>query len=317
VAALLLVVAPALSACSSRPAAQPRASGTTTTAGTTAPPARPGPHILVLVMENHSYGDIVGNPDAPYQTMLARTYETATDSHAVGHHSLDNYLAILSGLFDPWSTDDCDPGPGCQTTDPSFPGQLDAAGIPWDAYMGSMPTDCDRHDDDNGVPGQSYAVRHDPFVYFPHLVATDCQRIRPGSMMLGALDGPSPPDFVWYSPQICDDGGGDDPCSTVAAGDRFVSQEIPAIQATAWYHDGGVIVLTYDEGDEAGQGTGEYLNGKGNHILTVVVSAATRNKPNLTAYVNHFGLLAGLERAYHLACLAQACAATNGLLPLS
>jgi len=267
-------------------------------------------------MENHSFGDIVGNPDAPYQTELAKSYETATNSYGVGHHSLDNYLALLSGVFDPWSTGDCAPGPGCEATDPSFPGQLDKAGIPWDAYMGAMPTDCDRQSDDNGIPGQSYAVRHDPFVYFPELVGADCQRIQPGSRMLGALDAPSPPDFVWYTPQICDDGGGDDPCSTVAAGDRFLSEEIPAIQATSWYRDDGVIVLTYDEGDEAGQGSGEYLKGPGNHVLTVVISAATRGGRDLTAYLNHFGLLSGLEQTYHLGCLGQACSAVNGRLPL-
>lgn len=311
----LLALLVALPACSHQATAERHPPGTATTAPKV-PPGRPAPHILVLVMENHSYGDIVGSPDAPYQTMLSKTYETATNSYAVGHHSLDNYLALVSGVFDPWSTDDCNPSPSCESNDPTLPGQLDRAGIGWDAYMGAMPTDCDQKSNDDGEPGQSYVVRHDPFVYFPDLLSKDCSRIQPGSRMLGALDAPSPPDFVWYSPQVCDDGGGDDPCSTVAAGDRFLSEEVPAIQTTPWYRDNGVIVLTYDEGDEAGQGTGEYLSGSGNHILTVVISAATRHRPPFTAYVNHFGVLAGLERAYGVRCLGQACSPENGLLPL-
>jgi acid phosphatase len=275
------------------------------------------PHVMVLMMENQSFSDIIANPSAPYQNQLARSYKTATNYYGVGHYSLDNYLAAITGNFYAWSTGDCSPGPGCQSSDATLANQLDAAGIPWDAYMGSMPTDCDTSNYDNGTVGHSYGVRHNPFVYFPDLVKTDCARDQPSANMLGALDAANPPDFVWYSPQICDDGGGDDACATIAAGDRFLSREIPAIERTPWYKHGGVVVLTYDEGDSMGQGQGEHLTGEGNHLLTVVISAATAGKPDYTAYVNHFGLLASIEKAFGLGCMNQACTASNGHLALS
>lgn len=271
---------------------------------------------MVLMMENESYADIIGNAAAPYQNELADHYETATDSYGVGHDSLDNYLAVLSGQFFSWSTGDCTPGPRCQSYDSTLISQLDNAHVAWLAFMGSMPQTCDKHNADNGTAAQSYVVRHDPFVYFPRLVQYDCARVEAASAMLSSLDAPAPPNFVWLSPDACQDAGKDEPCATIANGDAYLAKEIPAIQATRWYGEGGVIVLTYDEGDGSGQGKGEYLQGSGNHVLTVVISAATERQAPDTSYVNHFGLLAGIERLYGLPCLQNACAPSNGVLEL-
>ncbi|MGB9111898.1 MAG: alkaline phosphatase family protein [Acidimicrobiales bacterium] len=271
------------------------------------------PHIMVLMMENQSYSDIVGNPAAPYETTLSKEYETATDYYGIGHYSLDNYLALLTGRFYPWSTGDCTPGSGCQSSNSTLVNQLNGAHIPWSAYMGSMPSDCDTNNYQSGH--KSYAVRHDPFVYFPHLVRADCGRIRPASEMVSALNRSSPPDFVWLSPGVCQDGGGDEACATIANGDSYLSKEIPAIQATRWYAGGGIIVLSYDEGN--GQGAGEYLHGAGNHVFTIIISAATKGMADDNTYVNHFGLLAGIEKAYGLSCLQEACSPSNGLLTLT
>jgi beta-glucanase (GH16 family) len=277
------------------------------------------PHIMVLMMENQGYSDIIGNSGAPYMNHLASTYETATNYSAVGHYSLDNYLAAVSGLFDPWSTGDCSPGAGCQSSDPTIAGQFDTAGIPWAAYMGGMTTNCETSND-GGSGG--YGVRHDPFVYYPALVSSDCAKIRPAgtsanwsapTAMNTALNSSSPPDFVWFSPSICDDAGQDASCASIAAGDQFLSTEIPTIQSSSWYQAGGEIVLVFDESSSGSQGED---TSSANRVLTVLVSAATQGHANLTSYVNHFGLLAGLERAYGLPCLAGACQAANGVLPL-
>jgi hypothetical protein len=269
---------------------------------------------MVLVMENRSYGEVVGSPSAPYETRLARRFEVLTDYYGIGHYSLDNYLALVSGRFFPWATADCQPGPGCRASGPNLASQLDAASIPWAAYMGGMAGDCREANSPGALP--AYGVRHDPFVYFPAVVRADCAKIRPSSRLLADLDSSAPPDFVWYSPQICHDGGGDEPCATVAAGDRFLARELPAIEATRWYRAGGVVVLTYDEGDGAGQGLGEHLSGQGNHVPTLVISRATEGAGALRSYVNHFGLLGSIEAAYGLACLAEACDASNGRVAL-
>lgn len=285
---------------------------------TSAVTARAGraPHVMVLMMENESFGDIMGSPTASYETKLSKQYETVRNAYAVGHYSLDNYLAILSGRFYSWSTGDCTPGPGCAGHGPTLVSQLNHAHVSWRAFMGSMPKNCDRRNYTRGTVDASYGVRHDPFVYFPRIVHTACDHVQPASMLIGELNGVTPPDFVWLSPDICQDGGRDLTCSTVAHGDAYLSTEIPKIQATRWYAEGGVIVLAYDEGDGGGQGQGEYLHGAGNHIPMIVISAATKHRHSDTSYVNDFGLLAGIERAFRLPCLKRACHSANGLLML-
>jgi hypothetical protein len=48
-------------------------------------------------MENHAYGQIVGNPNAPFANRYMKSTNTATNYYAIGHPSSTNYLAIVGG----------------------------------------------------------------------------------------------------------------------------------------------------------------------------------------------------------------------------
>jgi len=54
-------------------------------------------HVFVIVMENHGYGQIIGNSNAPFANHYAKTSNTATNYFAVAHPSLTNYLEIAGG----------------------------------------------------------------------------------------------------------------------------------------------------------------------------------------------------------------------------
>jgi hypothetical protein len=54
-------------------------------------------HVFVIMMENHGYGQIVGNPNAPFANELAQSANTATNYFAVAHPSLTNYLEVVGG----------------------------------------------------------------------------------------------------------------------------------------------------------------------------------------------------------------------------
>jgi hypothetical protein len=54
-------------------------------------------HVFVIMMENHAYGQIVGNPSAPFINHYVHTANTADNYFAVGHPSLTNYLEIVGG----------------------------------------------------------------------------------------------------------------------------------------------------------------------------------------------------------------------------
>jgi hypothetical protein len=206
---------------------------------------------MIIMMENQGYGQIVGNGSAPCANTLASTYLRATNSYGRGHDSLPNYLEMISGQAYEGSgtSNDCTPSSCGSISGPDLATQLHAAGIRWKAFMGAMPTDCETSD--AGGDG-GYGVRHDPFVYFPAgRTSPGCGNIVPATGLMAALASPAMPDFAFYSPSICDDGGNDAPCSTIANGDRFLTHTIPPIMATPWYRDGGTIVVTWDEGPDS------------------------------------------------------------------
>jgi hypothetical protein len=54
-------------------------------------------HVFVIVMENHSFGQVVGNPNMPFTNKYIKEANYGTNYFAVGHPSLTNYLEIVGG----------------------------------------------------------------------------------------------------------------------------------------------------------------------------------------------------------------------------
>ena len=52
-------------------------------------------HVWVVVLENHSTGQILGNRNAPYLNLLARHHGLASLLFSIRHPSLPNYLALI------------------------------------------------------------------------------------------------------------------------------------------------------------------------------------------------------------------------------
>ena len=83
-------------------------------------------HVFVIMMENHGYSQIVGNPNAPFINSYARAKNTATNYFAVAHPSLTNYLEVVGGsnfgVLDDNSPDWHNPScmPNLQTGSPSL-----------------------------------------------------------------------------------------------------------------------------------------------------------------------------------------------------
>lgn len=56
-------------------------------------------HVFVIMMENHGYQQVIGNPNEPYLNSLiaGKQVNLATNYYAVGHPSLTNYLEVVGG----------------------------------------------------------------------------------------------------------------------------------------------------------------------------------------------------------------------------
>ena len=54
-------------------------------------------HVFIIMMENHAYGQVIGNPNLPFTNKYADSVNSARNYFAVGHPSLTNYLEIVGG----------------------------------------------------------------------------------------------------------------------------------------------------------------------------------------------------------------------------
>src|SRR5205823_3703553 len=113
--------------------------------------------VVLIVLENHDYSQIVGNRDlAPYVNCAGQYTGTGlicngklyTNYAGLFHPSLPNYLAMTSGSNDGCTDDDCPPN---SVTTSNLFHQLAAGGRKWRAFEESMRVACELADDPNGV----------------------------------------------------------------------------------------------------------------------------------------------------------------------
>jgi phosphatidylinositol-3-phosphatase len=286
---LLLCLAGALAGCGNSappPTPPPSTSPATAALGSHA-------HVMLIVEENHSVDQLIGNTQAPYINSLAARYGLATDWSDVGHPSLPNYLAYISGSV--W-------GSPADTTpqDATYSGttivdELAGAGFTWKAYLEDMPTACDLTDQFG--PGH-YDVNHNPFLYFDQVRGNpaQCGRDVPYTQLATDLAANSAPDFAWVSPNTLHDMHD----GTVQQGDAWLQGMLPAVLDSAWYGSGGVVIVTWDEGDTSEQ------------VATIVISAHTSPGARLTTHGTEYGTLRTVEKLYGLGYIGASADAANG-----
>jgi phosphatidylinositol-3-phosphatase len=208
-------------------------------------------HIFVVVLENKSYRETF-SPDspAPYlSSVLTKQGVLLKNYYGIGHASLDNYIAMISGQPPNEDTQrDCPVvsefvpstpmrdaggvivGRGClyPPNVPTLADQLERKNLTWRAYMEDMGKDPLRERDTCGhaiagsqdklltaTKSDEYADKHNPFVYF-HSIIDDQPRCDGHVVNLDKLQVDlgtvaSTPNFVFITPNLCEDGH-DQPC---------------------------------------------------------------------------------------------------------
>jgi phosphatidylinositol-3-phosphatase len=247
-------------------------------------------HVVVIVMENAEYGEVIGNPAAPYVNALARRYGLATQSYAITHPSLPNYLALTGGSTH-GVTSDCTE---CHVSAVNIVDQLEAAGISWGAYLEDLPRPCF-----GGAGAGGYAKKHNPFAYYDDIARSParCGKLVGFARLADGLRSGRLPTYVWISPNLCDDGHD---CG-VATGDRFLARTVPALLHELGPH--GFLVITWDEG---GSDRGCCGAAHGGHIATILAGPDVLSGARERGPVDHYGVLATIEEALGLPRLASA-----------
>ena len=238
------------------------------TAATVPTPA----HVVVVVEENHSYSDIIGNTtSAPYLNQLAAQGALMTESYAVTHPSEPNYLALFAGSTFGLTADTCPVNEGSK---PNLGSELLAAGYTFKGYSEGLPST-----GSTACTSGRYARKHSPWVNFSNVPASDSLPFSSFPTSYSSL-----PTVSFVIPNLNDDMHD----GTINQADSWLKTNISAYATWARTHN-SILVVTWDEDDHS----------EGNQIPTIIVGQGVK-VGHFNETINHYNLLATLEEMYAL-----------------
>jgi acid phosphatase len=235
--------------------------------------------MVIVAEENHSYGGIIGNPDAPYINALAESGALFTDSHGVEHPSQPNYLDLFSGSNQGATDDGC---PNAFSTG-SLALYLLNTGRTFTGYSEDLP-----------APGSTvcqsgkYYRKHVPWVNFTNIPTATNQPLTSWPAELADL--PTVSFVIPNQDNDMHDG-------TVAVADSWLKAHLDLYVQWAQAHN-SLFILTWDEDDFT----------PANHIPTVFLGPMVR-AGYYAEPVTHFNVLRTIEDMYDLPYAGQSQAA--------
>jgi phosphatidylinositol-3-phosphatase len=247
--------------------------------------------IALIVLENRSFEQVIGNRSAPYLNSLARRGALATQYYAITHPSLPNYLALTVGGHKKVNHD-CST---CRSGGRSLANQLEAAGISWRAYF----EDIRRPLWTRLVVGAAYNPHYNPFAYTNAVRGGDpAADVTNFASLRHDLAQRTLPRFAWIAPNVWHDGHN----GSLAAVDRVARNLVPKVVRALGPR--GVLFITWDEGRDADT-RGAHGRG-GGHVPLIAIGPAARPRGRVDVRANHYALLRTIESAFRLSALGHA-----------
>ncbi|HET8598825.1 MAG TPA: alkaline phosphatase family protein [Segeticoccus sp.] len=263
-------------------------------------------HVYVIMLENHSQSSVIGDPNAPFMTHLAKKYAMANRYYGVTHPSMPNYIASIAG--DNFGIQDDNDQNVVNLDRPNLVDQLEKKHVSWGAYMDTLPADkLARFGPtlSDGTVIQLYAKKHNPFVLFDDIKNSPrrMSHVRDYSALKQDLNSRHAPQFVWISPNQCHDMHGgvttavpghpetpcpygstkDDPndAALKQKADAFVKNAVNTIMSSrSWTRNSAIVIVT-DENDYTGnEETGGWESAAGCCDSPYVQAADPRISPD-------------------------------------
>lgn len=234
---------------------------------TTTPTPTPGPspsaaptfaHVLLLLEENHSYSDVIGNSAMPYLNGLAQQYGLAAQYYANAHPSLPNYFMLTVGVTE--TNSDSFSG---VVSDDNVVRELVKAGKSWKCYAEALPSPGYL-----GGDAGSYLRHHNPFTYFSDVQndPTQAANIVPFSQFATDLANNALPQYSFIVPDMMDDAH----TGTLAQADSWLQENIAPLISNANFQSSGLLIIVFDESETTDTAYG------GGHIPAVIVSSQAK-----------------------------------------
>jgi acid phosphatase len=240
-------------------------------------------HVFVLVEENHSFNDVIGNANMPYLNSLASANGLATQYYADAHPSLPNYFVLTTGEGTSITGSEGDFFSGVVTQDNAVRA-LTAAGKTWKCYAEALPSVGYLGSDDG-----AYVQHHNPFVYFSDVQNSSSQtaNIVPFTQLGSDISNNSLPDYAFIVPNVNDDAhncpAGMTTCTDqqkLVAADQWLSANITSLLASSAFQN-SLLVITFDESEDADTAHG------GGQVAAVMVSPLARAGYKSTTFYQH------------------------------
>jgi acid phosphatase len=244
-------------------------------------------HVFIVVEENHSFSDVIGNASMPYLNGLANTNSLATEYYADAHPSLPNYFELTVGEGTSITGTLGDSYNGIVTQD-NVVRALVAAGKSWKSYAESLPA-IGYLGGDSGP----YLRRHNPVVYFSYVQqsSTQSNNVVPFSQLATDIENSSLPDYAFIAPNANDDAHdcpvGLSTCSDdqkLAAADQWLSSNIDPLLSSAAFKN-SLLIIVFDEAEDSDTTHG------GGHVPAILVSPLAKQGYQSMALYQHESVL--------------------------
>ena len=306
-------------------------------------------HVFIIMMENTGVNALVGNPNAPWINLALSRYPVAANYYGVTHPSQPNYIAATSGSLNGVNSDNDTMVNAPNIVDQlESHGKTWKAYMQSYSYCNG---DALAHACGDAHYGANlYERKHNPFISYTDIQSSPARiaNIVDFSQFATDLKKNTVPNYSWISPDQCHDMHGvaapttSDPCdysqiqSTIKMGDEFLKSTVRQIMSSRAWRENSVIFIQWDESDYTGSTSG-YMGfpdvsgccdspaGQGGgRVLSLVISSPSRGRGHdASSYAsgglsrasmkpyNHYSMLATIEDAWHLGCLAYTCDTAN------
>jgi hypothetical protein len=267
------------------------------------------PHVFIVVEENHSFSDVIGNAGMPYLNGLASTNSLAMQYYADAHPSLPNYFELTVGTGTSITGSEGDAYNGVVSQD-NVVRALTAAGKTWKCYAESLPSAGYLGGDDG-----AYLQHHDPFVYLSDVQNTAAQagHIVPYTQLASDISNNSLPDYAFIVPNVYNDAhncpAGMSTCTSdqmLASADQWLSSNISPLLASSAFQN-SLLIITFDEAEDTDTEYG------GGHVATVLISPLAKAAYQSTTLYQHESTLRLMLEGLGVTDLPGAAGAAAGM----
>ena len=226
-------------------------------------------HVFLIVEENHSYSEVVGNPQMPYLNSLIGQGGLGTQYFANTHPSIGNYFELTTGQI--ITNNDSFSG---TVSVPDIVTALDAARQTWKSYAESLPS--------VGYTGGDvfpYLRRHNPFTYFTEVRSSsnNLLNLQTFSQFSNDLNNGQLAKFSYIVPNALHDAHN----GTLQQADQWLQANIPPLLGSQTFQKDGLLVITFDESASVDLAMG------GGHVVWVVIGPQAKKGYQSTSVYQH------------------------------